>query len=426
MARKLTFEYLDTSDTLKTVVIPEESEVYYRNKKMWWVLFNNIVVWRKNISNDTPLNLTASKNLIGRITVNWNPVNTGEVPRYYKLYRDGTLYKTNLRNTYFEDTGLGEGVRHEYCATAQYDYAESDCSNTDYGLTKIISGWASYTNDATFIVPDAIYRIKVCVQAAGNGGFARVNYYTHGNTYTHAGGGKAGFTKSWYINVVPGQKFKVTIGDAGRRSGCWVQDPGRGEKTTFGGYVAWPRPFEYYYGQGKVQNASYCRVTPKRDGTKICKGYGGQGTIYGEGGNAGCWTQRVHAGCAGGFGAGGGGQWNEDYSRAKDPRNWYSTRGYQGFVHVGWGKYINTYKNASTAAEFVQNLSIDDINKVHEEKDQGEMNRLLSLTNKEDLTKELNARVAVDDPDFDINIFSQYIPQSFEREDDDKYKQAFI
>jgi len=265
--------------TFDTVEIVPEGKVYHGNKAINWVKYNGIIVWKKDFSTNTPLNLIATEGRVREIFIDWSPPESA-TPDYYNLYRDGKLYKTRLTHSYFKDTGLSYGESHEYYVTALYgvgsSFDESKPSNTDRGMTKDISGSKTFTRNGTFTVPNGVTKLRICMIAGGNGGYARADYYGGSNSRYNSAGGKAGKLVEKLINVYPGQRFSVRIGAGGRRSGCYTQAPGQGSSTYFGNYRAQPGSFTYHYGDSKVTGQSGCNSQSYPDGiSQQCTYYSG-------------------------------------------------------------------------------------------------------------------------------------------------------
>ena len=355
---KLTF-----TDNNGTTTIPPEGSVYHNDKNINWVRYNGVTVWRKDISENTPLNLTASEGQIRKIFVDWSPP-TNLVPDYYNLYRDGKLYKSRLTESHYSDTGLGDGESHEYYTTAVSGNNESNSSNTDRGVTKVISGSITFTKDGYFTVPDGITKIKICMIGGGAGGSSRNRRWF---SYESAPGGKAGTLVERIIDVYPGQRFKVQIGEGGRRSISWNDDGGPGKATIFGNIIAKGGEEETHYGEGKITGQYGCGQNSKADGQrntctrrwrKDAYGYGGQGTIFGKGGDGGYsgyywWSWNncrngKQAQDGQGYGAGGGGSGRYHWYYWGYKRR--SGAGKQGVCIVSWGSSITNSSTPSTSS----------------------------------------------------------------------------
>ena len=258
--------------TFDDTVIPAEGKVFCNNRFMDWVRYNGVIVWEKDYSKNPPLNLTASEGRVREIFVDWSPP-TNNIPDYYNLYRDGSLYKTKLTSSYYYDRGLTNGESHEYYATALFGqggaFDESNPSNTDRGTTKVIAGSQTFTSDGVFTVPTGVTKLRLCMISGGNGGFARADNSSNSTHTWNSGGGKAGNLLEKIIDVYPGQQFNVTVGAGGRRSSSYGGSSGQGGRTTFGNYIINPSGHVYHWGDGGKSNTQTgCGKEMNRDGYK--------------------------------------------------------------------------------------------------------------------------------------------------------------
>ena len=258
--------------TFDNTLIDQRGEVYFGNNSKYWVRYNGVIVWRKDFTDNSPLNLTASEGQVQKIFVDWSPPE-GQIPEFYNLYRDGKLYKTRLTQSYFLDSGLKNAEYHEYYATAVYqvggNYDESTPSNTDSGITKDIAGSQTFTSNGYFTVPAGVTKLKLCMISGGNGGFARADNSAYSNHTWNSGGGKAGQLVEKIINVYPGQQFKVNVGAGGRKSSNYGDSSGQGGATSFGSVIAYPSSHVYHWGNNAVTGQSGCLKNCYSDGSKV-------------------------------------------------------------------------------------------------------------------------------------------------------------
>jgi len=368
--------------TFNGTEIPKESDVYFRNKAVYWVRYNDIIVWGKDISENVPRNLTASEGLVNRIFVDWAPPVSTDVPDYYKLYRDGKLYKNNLTESFYDDTGLSFNESHEYFVTAVYGAGESNPSNSDYGSTKAVAGSQTFTEDGYFIVPEGVTKVKICMIAGGNSGM-NVEVPRWDDFYRpKMAGGKAGKLIDKIVNVFPGQKIKVRIGSGGRRPTNYDSMGGQGGLSSFGTIVANPSEMIPHYGKGTVTGESGCGLQCQKDGG--CENcwdkiyihfrntwtYGGQGTIFGEGGGAGyshhkpfkywkCGNNPPRPKKGTGYGTGGGGTVvHKSLYMPLDanPKPRVAAGGEQGVCIVSWGTEITSVSENTSSINTLNNL----------------------------------------------------------------------
>ena len=346
-------------------ILPSAS-VYHNDKEKDFVIFNGTVVWQKDVSGDFPTSLTASKSLKNEIFVSWGTPSSGNVPDFYNLYRNGIKYKTGITNEFYSDKNLPNDAKYEYYATSVIGGQESNPSNTDIGYTKATPGSKTFTENGTFKVPNGITKLKICMISGGNGGDAKYSdLYTTRTPY----GGKSGQLFERTITVIPGQEFDVKIGKGGSASANYKSNGGQGGETSFGFYVTNPSSLNDHKGEGKVTGTPGCGETSKKDGTKYLGSrcgisYGGQGTIFGEGGNGGSSDeyyyyqgyQKITCGKQAedgqGYGAGGGGSSSTAYANISKQRK--SGAGKQGVCIVSWG--IEETQNTENGVESINNL----------------------------------------------------------------------
>lgn len=266
---------LTIKDPNGNIEIPASGKVFHNGKEQFWVRYNDVIVWKSDTSENTPMNLTASKGQVNLITISWvAPENI--TPEYYNLYRDGSLYKSNITDTFYNDEGLAEGDRHEYYATSVYlsgtDMIESNPSNTDEGYTKSNSGSETFTEDGVFTVPKGITKIKLCMISGGNAGSARAD--DNVNSSFKSAGGKAGQLVEKIIDVFPDQQIAVQVGKGGIRTNTFDARGGQGYPTIFGdptkeeAVIAYPSDNVYHYGEGNVTGTSGCDLISYQDGFK--------------------------------------------------------------------------------------------------------------------------------------------------------------
>ena len=428
--------------TFNGTVISPDDNVFFNDISMWYVRYNDSLVWQKTIKDEAPVNLVASKGQPSNIFVNWNAPSA--TPLYYNLYRDGGLYKSGISETHFNDTGLQFGERHTYYVTAVYPGPsgdeESDASNTAVGYTRVQAGSQTFTNNGKFTVPEGVTKIKICMIAGGNGGNATGHWWSwYGN------GGAAGHLVEKEISVVPGQKFQVRIGKGGAGSSSWRSPGGYGGSTYFGKYKASYNTSRGHQGDGQVTGESGCNKPCQPDGRSYRKkywynrwrsGWGGQGTIFGKGGDAGYggwkwhdphWHWRptywgsffngVNAQPGQGYGAGGGSNYTFYYWRWKRT----AAAGAPGVCIVSWGDAAavpsstggSTTSNSKETLDEILGYDVLDPNFLNVRR---YSTRFQSLAELEAANLELEPNVKLDLSDFDISDFDQVTPETYKGE----------
>lgn len=348
MDRKLSFD---------TIIIPEGNttgDVIFNDERKHYVYWNPNLVWKKTYTDMCPVNLTASKGIRGSIVIQWSPPikpNSDDPdPASYNLYlSNGRLLASGLTSTQYTHSGLGFYESYSYYVKAVYStdvgIEESCASNTATGYTQISSGSISYTNDGSFTVPPGVTKVKVCIIAGGNAGQARIQ--------ARAAGGKAGQLVDRVIAVAPRATYSVHVGNGGQRSRNHCSNGFRGGYSSFGSVVAYPSSYSAHWGDQGKTGQSGCNKSVYRDGDyrgNLCCScsYGGQGTIYGEGGSGGqsgyrCWSGICYTGWepnynSMGYGAGGGGSYSPCPCDLTNYRK--SGAGMKGIVVVYWGPWV--------------------------------------------------------------------------------------
>jgi len=416
------------------IEVPAISECIFNGQKKSYFKFNDTLVWKKSTytSDNIPQNLTATKGQDGFIQITWLKPNGG-TPVSYNLYRDGSKYKSNIKDVYYKDSGLAEGSIHTYYVTAVYsDGTESLPSNSDEGSTMAPSGSQTFTEDGVFTVPNGVTQLRVCMIGGGGGGTVCIK---HGNNLP-AYGGTAGQLKEEIVTVIPGQKINVKVGIGGA-GGTYNSPQGRNGTTSSFGSIYSLGGKSTHTGEGQITNPETgCGMPPNLDGiSQNCsiKTYGGQGSIFGEGGNGGflgvityiyrdvlytictpdCYTggfkpKTVKAKSGKGYGSGGGGF--EIYCSSYTPGNTYYTEypagaGANGVVIVSWGNLTLTQNEENEENSISNILGYDILDE-----------RYLNIIRYSNIKRKgfVQPLINVDDPNFKIESFFMLEPISEE------------
>ena len=201
------------------------------------------------------------------------------------------------------------GVDSSYISTNSYGklkqwfYSTTGTITNDM-LDRVASGSQTFDSSGTFITPLGWFSVRVYMVGGGGGGAMTDD--------RGAGGGYAGQSKVLDISVTSNSSISVIVGGGGGRTCSRYSRGTNGGSSSFGSIVSsggvagylnsccTGAPATNFAGNGAYRLSSYNSIS-YRDGLKSF-GWGGQASIFGNGGNGG---SSSYAG-SGGIGAGGG------------------------------------------------------------------------------------------------------------------------